>query len=187
MSAGLAPVVLVAGWVLAGAAQPAGYDAVRQTISALAARGADHRWIMTTGLAGLGVAHVVTSLGLRGARRSARAVLAAAGVATLGVAVFAEPAHGSSGPHAVCATVAFVLLAVWPATLVGGDADVPWPQRRRVGLAVALLSIALLVWFAVTLSHGPLGVSERVLSGQQALWPLVVVLVARGRVARMAA
>ena len=54
LSAGGAPLFLVGGWTLAQAAQPDGFDPVRQTISALAATGADHRWIMTVGLAGLG-------------------------------------------------------------------------------------------------------------------------------------
>ena len=188
MSSGLAPVALVAGWLIAGAVQAPGYNPVEQTISALAAHGAAHRWIMTVGLAGLGLAHMGTALGIRGARVRARVVLGAAGLATLGVAGFAQPAHGSSPAHVVFATVAFVLLAVWPALLAAapGSTAPPWPQRRRIAGAVALLSIGLLVWFGVTLSHGPVGVSERVLSAQQALWPLVVVATARRRDAMMA-
>lgn len=179
LSSAAAPVVLVGGWLIAGAVQPAGYDPVRQTISALAAHGAHHRWVMTLGLAGLGLAHLTTAAGLRGIRPPARLVLAAAGLATLGVAAFSEPAHGSSGVHAGFATTAFVLLALWPAMMRGDDPSLPWAQRAPVALAATAVSLGLLLWFAVTLSHGPIGVSERLLSAQQALWPLVVVATAR--------
>ena len=182
VSSACAPVVLVGGWLIAGAAQPGSYDPVHRTISALAAHGAQHRWIMTLGLAGLGLAHLTTAAGLRVGRRSARLVLAAAGLATLGVAVFAEPAHGSSTAHAGFATTAFVLLALWPALVVRrpdtGSAP-PWAQRAPVAFVAAAVSLGLLVWFAVTLARGPVGVSERVLSAQQALWPLVVVATVR--------
>lgn len=36
ISAGLAPVVLVSAWVIAGTLQPASYSPVRQTVSVLA-------------------------------------------------------------------------------------------------------------------------------------------------------
>ena len=172
-----APALLIAGWLIAGAAQPPGYDAVHDTISALAAHGAQHRWIMTAALAGLGLAHVTTATGLRGRRPTARLVLAAAGLATLGVAAFPEPASGSSTAHAVCAGVAFVLLAGWPATLARLAG--PPAERRAAAVAATAVSVSLLCWFAVTLAHGPIGISERLLSAQQALWPLVVVVSAR--------
>ena len=64
VSASLAPVFLIGGWTLAASLQPAGYSAVRDTIRALAGLGARDRWVMTAGLVGLGVCHVVTSLAL---------------------------------------------------------------------------------------------------------------------------
>ncbi len=185
MSSAAAPVVLIAGWTVGGAVQPSSYDAVHDTISALAAHGAQHRWIMTAALAGLGLAHVSTAAGLRGRRPAARLVLAAAGLATLGVAAFPEPASGSSTTHAAFAAVAFVLLAGWPATL--GRVAGPSAERRAAAGAATAVSVALLCWFAVTLGHGAIGVSERVLSAQQALWPLVVVLSARRAGAKLGA
>ncbi|WP_375499949.1 DUF998 domain-containing protein [uncultured Jatrophihabitans sp.] len=179
LSSAFAPVVLVTGWTVGGALQAPGYDAVHDTISALAAYGAQHRWIMTAALAGLGAAHTVTGAGLRSVHRWPRLVLIAAGLATLAVAAFPEPARGSSNAHAVFAAVAFVLLAGWPATLARASGTAPLPERRPVAYAVAAVSVALLIWFALTLAHGPLGVSERVLTAQQALWPLVVVVWAR--------
>ena len=109
-----APVLLIGGWTLAEDRQPAGYSPVRDTISALAARGATDRWVMTSALAGLGACYVITAFGLRPARRAGRGVLAGGGVATLLVAVFPQPAHGNSVPHTVAATAAFISLGVWP-------------------------------------------------------------------------
>ena len=60
----VAPVALIGGWTWGAARQPSSYSAVSQTISALAARDATDRWIMTAGLAVLGLAHVGTAVGL---------------------------------------------------------------------------------------------------------------------------
>lgn len=164
VSAGLAPVFLIGGWTLAAHRQPAGYDATRDTISALAGLGATDRRVMTVALAGLGLCHVVTALGLRRAAAPGRVLLAAGGVATLAVAVFPVPRTGSSGAHAAAAFVAFGALTLWPAL-----ARAP----RYAVVATAVLAV-LLAWFGVELfgAGGRIGASERVLAGAQALWPL---------------
>src|SRR4051794_3960468 len=46
--------VFLASWVVAGALEP-DYSPARSTVSALAARGAEHPWIVISGLAALGV------------------------------------------------------------------------------------------------------------------------------------
>jgi hypothetical membrane protein len=166
LSSGLAPVLLVGGFVLAARLQPAGYDATRDTISALAGHGATDRWVMTVALVGVGVCHVVTAAGLRPAAAAGRIVLAVGGVATLMVAAFPVPRTGSSLPHAVAALVAFGALTAWPAA-----ARVP-----RSSLAATAVLALLLAWFgAELLSDGArVGLSERVLAAAQALWPLCV-------------
>ena len=103
--------LLSGGWTLAAARQPHGYDAVRDTISALAVRGASDRWVMTAALAGLGACHVITATGLRPAR-GGRMVLAFGGVATVLVAAFPEPSQGSSEAQTVAASLAFTSLAI---------------------------------------------------------------------------
>ncbi len=181
VSAIAAPVVVVGAWTVAAAVQPAGYDAVHDTISALARHGAAHRLIMTAGLALLGVAHLVTAAGLRALTHTSRAVLGTAGLATLGVAAFAQPDRGSSAPHIALATVGFVLLALWPAStlLRRPTFNPPVVLTPVVGVAVTAVSAALLVWFVLTPHDGPAGVAERLVVAQQALWPLVVVLALR--------
>lgn len=180
LSSAGAPIMLIGGWTVGAAQQPAGFDSVRDTISALAASGASDRWIMTTGLGGLGVCHVVTALGLRPAALPGRLLLATGGVATFLVAAFPQPERGSSPVHVLAAATAFGALSVWPA--------LAWRRGRRgllrppvsIGAAVALLG--LLGWFTVELYGGGgelVGLTERLLAGSQALWPLSVVLAAR--------
>lgn len=178
LSAAGAPVLLIGGWTVAAARQPGDFDSTTETISALAAYGAADRWIMTAGLAGLGACHVVTALGLRPAALPGRLVLAAGGLATVLVAAVPQPDGGSSTAHALAAAVAFPALSVWPA--------LAWrraPARLRPGvwIGAAAVLLGLLGWFAAELYGGGtrLGLSERVLAGAQALWPLAGVALAR--------
>lgn len=167
-SAALAPVALVGGWTLGAARQPASYDPVTDTISALAAHGAHDPWVMTTGLAVLGGAHVATALGLEEATTVSRVVLGVGGVTAALVAVFPQPSAG----HFPAATASFLALAAWPAL-----SQVP---SRTAGRLAALGLAGSLVWFATQLGGGDvLGLSERVVAGAEALWPLAVVVVTR--------
>lgn len=176
LSAASAPVLLIGGWQLAASRQPGGFDPVRQTISALAAQGATDRWIMTTGLAGVGACHVVTALGLRPAAPAGRVLLATGGAATLAVAAFPQPATGDSPAHIAAAAVAFPALSLWPA--------LAWRRGRspsRAGwLGAASGLLALLGWFGLDFLTGGarIGLSERLLAAAQSLWPLAVVATA---------
>ena len=184
-SAALAPVVLIGGWTLAASRQPDGYSPVSESISALAAHGATDRWLMTTGLAALGACHVVTALGLRPARVPGRWLLATGGVGTLIVAGAPQPADGSAPLHVAAAGVGFLTLAVWP--LFAATSSGPAVLRPRCGAVATVLLLALLGWLGAELGDGVLlGLSERMLAGAQALWPLVVVLALRAGAARMA-
>lgn len=164
-SAAVAPLALIGGWSWAAAVQPADYDPVRDTISALAAHGARHPAIMTVGLAVLGVCHLVTAAGLVEAGRTARVVLAGGGLATIGVAVLAQPSAG----HVPAATLGFAALAGWP-----------WTSRlptRLAGRCATAALLCLLAGLAASLATGRvIGLSERLVAGAQALWPLVAVL-----------
>lgn len=176
LSAGLAPVALIGGWTWAASVQPAGFSSRRDTISALAAHGAQDRWIMTGGLALLGCCHLVTAVGLRPASPAGRVVLAVGGVATTAVAVFPQPAGGSSAAHTAAAATGFVLLSLWPLAGARRNSAVTLMRPRAAALAAAAL-LAAVGWFAVDLAgSGPdLGVAERVAAGAQSGWPLAVV------------
>ncbi len=180
LSAAAAPVLLIGGWTLAAARQPGSFDATTETISALAAYDAADRWVMTTGLAGLGICHVITALGLRPAALPGRLVLAAGGLATVAVAGFPLPGEGGSTAHVVAAGVAFPALSVWPAL---AWRRAPARLRPGVSLGAATVLVGLLGWFAAELygGGGRLGLSERLLAGAQAVWPLAAVVLARRR------
>jgi hypothetical membrane protein len=174
-------VLLIGGWQLAAAWQPDGFDPVHQTISALAARGATEPWIMTTALAGVGVCHVVTAAGLRPVAVAGRLLFAAGGAATVVLAVFPQPVTGDSPMHVAAASVAFAALSLWPALAAGRGAE----PGRAVWLSAAGGLLGLLGWFGIEFFAGSprIGLSERVLAGAQALWPVAAVLLIRRRCA----
>lgn len=162
-SVATAPVAIIGGWTLAAAQRP-GFDPVTETISALAARDAPGRWLMTTALVVNGLAHLATAAGLTEARTGGRAVLALGGATTVGVALLPQP----DVAHFPVATTAFVAMALWPAL-----SGVP---SRRVAIAASVMLGALDVWLMVELPREQqVGLVERFSAGAQALWPLAVV------------
>jgi hypothetical membrane protein len=180
-SAAAAPVLLVGGWSLAAGRQPPGFSSGRDTISALAGLGATDRWVMTAGLAGLGLCHLATAVGLRPAALTGRLLLGVGGAATVLVAVFPVPREGTSVAHQATATIAFLTLTAWPALAGRRSATAPLGLRLPVAACATVALVGLLGWFAVELfTDGTrIGLTERLLAGAQALWPLAVVLSAR--------
>ena len=89
----LAPVVLVGGWLMAGALQPASYSPMRQTISVLAGYSGTDRWVMTAALLLVGSCQIATGAGLTAVRMPARILLILTGLSTLGIAAGASR-HG---------------------------------------------------------------------------------------------
>lgn len=171
-------IALVGGWTTAEALQGGSYNPVRMTISSLARHGAEHRWVMTGALIAIGVCHLVTALGLCGTRIGARLVLAAAGIAGLGLGFFAQPEHGSANAHLAFAALGLVTLAVWPLTVATASAT-RFPLRPRDAAWSGALSVVLLVWLALSISGTTLGLAERAITFQQELWPLLVVVALR--------
>lgn len=179
-SALAAPVGMIGGWTLAAAVQD-DFDPVRETISALAAADVTAPGIMTAGLAVTGVAHVVTAAGLRPLPRLARGLHAVGGLATLAVA--ALPVDAFPHPHGVAAGIGFGALALWPAAAWRPGAG--GVRRRAVALGAAGVLTGLLVVFVAELQGvtpdggAATGLTERLVAGAQALWPLVVVVALR--------
>jgi predicted phosphodiesterase/hypothetical membrane protein len=171
LSSATAAVSLVGGWTWAAALQ-AGFDPRAESISALAAVGTPHRWVMTTALVVTGLGHLVTAWALGAARRAGRLALAGAGAATLAVAALPLPSRGeSSTAHLLVAATAFGLLGLWP-VLAARDGGPPVLGRRVAWPAggVLLLAVASL---AVGLSGAAFGLHERVVAALTVLWPFL--------------
>jgi hypothetical membrane protein len=175
LSSGFSPVLLIGGFTLAAALQPAGYDPMIQSISSLAAQGAADQWLMTTALFLLGVCNIATAFGLRTAALPGRITLGLGGLAAMLVALSPEPDGGTSIRHLTATGVGFTALALWP-TLAAAGNSVTWALRPRVGyVATAVMAVGA-GWFLLELhGHGAAGLAERVLTVGQAFWPLVVV------------
>jgi hypothetical protein len=184
LSSAAAPVLLIGGWTVAAALQPGSFDPVTGTISALAAHGATDRWVMTLALAGLGACHITTGLALRPAARPGRLLLMAGGAATIAVAANPLPAGGGGSlPHGLAAGVGFAALAIWPSGGWRRRRSVPASLRPAACAGASIVLLGLLGWFADEIwTGGPqIGLSERMVAGAEALWPLAVVLIARWR------
>ncbi|CAL9638193.1 DUF998 domain-containing protein [Streptomyces sp. enrichment culture] len=176
LSSGCAPVLLIAGWVVAASLEGSAYDPVTQTISVLAAYGAAGFWVMTGALFALGVCHLLTAWGLRPAAAAGRLALAGGGVAALVVALIPAPSSGGSLRHGSVAVVGFVLLAVWPVLAADGGSAAPWALRPAPACAATAAMVAGAVWFLVEIHlEGAPGVAERVVTALQSVWPFVVV------------
>ncbi|MEV7786905.1 DUF998 domain-containing protein [Streptomyces sp. NPDC088106] len=175
-SSGCAPVLLIAGWLIAASLEGAGYDPVSQTISVLAAYGAAGFWVMTGAFFALGVCHLLTAWGLRAAAVAGRVALAGGGVASVVVALIPAPSSGGSLRHGSVVLVGFVLLAVWPVLAADGGGGAPWALRPAPAFVATAVMVAGAVWFLIELQgRGAAGVAERVVTAFQSVWPFVAV------------
>ena len=167
--------LLIGGWSLAAALQPAGYDPMVQSISSLAAHGAADQWLMTGALFLLGACNIVTALGLRAAALPGRITLAFGGLAAILVALSPEPSGGTSLRHLTATGVGFTALALWPILAASANPGT-WALKPRAGYVATALMAACAAWFLIELhGHGAAGLVERILTGAQSVWPLIVV------------
>jgi hypothetical membrane protein len=179
VSAGLSPVLVTGGWLVADALQPASYSPIRKTISALAGHGGTDRWVMTGALLLVGGCHLVTAAGLSGVRASARVLLIIAGMASIGIAASPEPVVGSTPQHLAWTALGAVAIAVWPAFTARAS---PRPRilNRYGSAAVTAVFLALLCWLAAETQGGSvLGLAERLTTSVQTSWPFIVALALR--------
>jgi hypothetical membrane protein len=170
LSAWLAPVFLIAGFVIGALRQPDSYDWVWQPISALASYEAHERWWMTAGFVGNGLCHLRTASKLPPS--VGRRLLALAAVGVLIVAAFPQEPAPLWIMHDVGAGLAFLPFAIWPLFAIDGRT---WATGTTAARAASGVMLGLLAWFLVTLYDvWALGVAERALAVAEALWPLVV-------------
>jgi hypothetical protein len=180
-TAWLGPAVLIGGWLAAGALQPASYDPMRQTISVLAGQTGTDRWVMTVALLVVGSGQIATGAGLAAVRLPARILLILTGLSTLGIAATPETATGPTSRHLAFAVSCVVTTAVWPALVARRAPAQPWILSVHGGVAVTTLFAALSCWLLIAAQSGAgdLGLVERLTSGVQSLYPLVVAVALR--------
>ena len=180
ISAGLAPVLLTGAYLMAGILQPASYSPVRTTISVMAGQAGTDRWVMTGGIFGVGGCYLVTAAGLTGARASARALLAVAGLAGIGIAASPEPARGATPRHLAWTVLGAVTIAVWPAFAARRAAPRPLILSVHGSAVVTAVFVALLGWLlAETRDGSVLGLAERLTTSIQTCWPFIVAVALR--------
>ena len=187
VSAGLAPILLTVTYLIAGILQPASYSPVRGTISAMAGQTGTDPWLMTGGIVLVGGCYLITAAGLTGVRASARALLAVAGMAGIGIAASPEPAAGPTSRHLALTVLGAVAIAVWPAFT--GRRAAPRPLILSVygSAAVTVAFVALLCWLlAETRDGSVLGLAERLTTSIQTCWPFIIAVALHrtGRVIR---
>lgn len=179
-SAGLAPVLITGGWLVADAFQSASYSPVSKTVSVLAGHAGADRWIMTSALFLVGGCNFVTAAGLTGVRLSARILLVIAGLSSIGIAASPEPVAGSTPQHLAWTSLGEVTIAVWPAFTGRRGSPRPLILSVRGAAAVTAVSLALLGWLVIETQGGSvLGLAERLVSSAQITWPFIVALALR--------
>ena len=177
----LAPVVLVGGWLIAGALQPASYSPMGQTISVLAGHSGTDRWVMTAALLLVGSCQIATGAGLTAVRTPARMLLILTGLSTLGIAATPEPATGPTPRHLAFAVSCVVTTAVWPVLVARRARAQSWILSVYGCATVTVIFAGLSCWLLIAAQDGggDLGMVERLTSAAQSLFPLVVALALR--------
>jgi Protein of unknown function (DUF998) len=177
----LVPVVLVGGWLIAGALQPASYSPMRQTISVLSGQSGTDRWVMTAALALVGSCQIATGAGLTGVRTPARILLVLAGLCTIGIAATPEPATGPTSRHLAFVVSCVVATSVWPVFVARRTPARSWILSVYGCVMVTVVLGGLSCWLLIAARDGDayLGLAERLTSAAQGLFPLVVALALR--------
>jgi Protein of unknown function (DUF998) len=177
----LAPLVLVGGWLIAGALQPASYSPMRQTVSVLAGHTGTDRWLMTAALLLVGCCQIATGAGLAAVRMPARVLLILTGLSTIGIAATPEPATGPTSRHLAFAVSCVVTTAFWPVLVARRAPSQPWILSVYGCAMVTVIFAGLSCWLLIAARDGggDLGMVERLTSTAQGLFPLVVALALR--------
>jgi hypothetical protein len=178
VSAALSPVLVTAGWLVADAVQPAGYDPIRKTVSVMAGYAGTDRWIMTGALFLVGGCQLVTAAGLAGVRVPARIVLAVAGLSSIGIALSPEPVRGSTPQHVAWTALGATAIAVWPAFVARRGSPRPLILGRYCCAVVTAVFLVLLGWLVIETQGGSdLGLAERLSVSTETCWPFVVAVI----------
>ncbi|MGN9908905.1 DUF998 domain-containing protein [Phytohabitans sp. LJ34] len=177
-----APLLLMAGTLLAEALQPPGFDPLDATLSDMASLDAAHREVMTGVIIGMGAWFAVTGWWLAVVGKAGRIMLGAGGAACLGIIAYPVSEDAVPLQHFVFATLAFSALSLWPVAGMRRSVDAPWPVRPAAAITVSAVLCVLSAWFTVTVTReAGMGLPEHILAVIQVTWPSVVAFASRDR------
>jgi hypothetical protein len=180
VTAGLSPVLVTGGWLIADAVQPASYSPIRETVSVMAGHAGTDRWIMTGALFLVGGCQLLTAAGLVGVRVPARILLAVAGLSSIGIAESPEPARGSTPQHLAWTALGAAAIAVWPAFVARRAQPRPLILSSCGCAFVTAVFLAVLGWLVIETQGGSdLGLAERLTVSTETCWPFVVAIALR--------
>ncbi len=180
VSAGLSPIVVTAGWLVADAVQPTAYSPIRKTVSVMSGHAGTDRWIMTGALFLAGGCQLLTAAGLAGAGVRARIVLAIAGLSSIGIAASPEPVRGSTPQHVAWTALGAVAIAVWPAFVARRAPRRPLILGSYGRAVVTAVFMVLLGWLVIETQGGSdLGLAERLTVSIETCFPFVVAVALR--------
>jgi hypothetical membrane protein len=173
--AAVLPVWLTGSWLLADAAQPPGFSAVRQTVSVTAGYGGTDRWIMTSALVVTAALYLVIVAGAPTITPAGRVALAVCGLAAAGIAAFPQPPHGSTAQHLTCTAIGALALVAVP-LLCARRRPAHWAESYAVALPVTAVFVGLFLWMvSEVIAGGLVGLAERIGPSIETCWPFVVV------------
>lgn len=176
-SAGLVPVLLTAGWLVADAVQPSSYSPVRQTVSVMAGDAGADRWVMTGAMLLAGGCYLVTAVGLTTLWLPARILLVVAGLCSIGIATSPEPATGPTVVHLAWTVLGAAAITLLPAISSWRAPPRPALLRWPASIIVFVVFAAMLGWVLAEIWAGDaLGLAERTTSSVLTTWPFIIAI-----------
>ena len=173
----IGPIVTFVGYTLGAWFWP-GFDGKVHAISDLAANDSPVQLLMSIVFLFGAACDIVVAIYAQALPKPARIVIFIAGLATIGLTVFATPTQDTSSlPHRIFAITSFVLFSIWPLFAIRKDKDAPPMLRPKAAWLGTLFLVAVSVWFLSLWldKHSTImGLGERIGVGVQGLYPAVV-------------
>lgn len=174
----LGPIATFLGYTYGAYAWP-GYDGMAKTISDLAANDSPVQLMMSSVFIFGAICDFVVAFYAKAFPMPARIAIFVAGLATIGLTVFATPDQESySIPHRIFAIMSFIIFSIWPLFAIRRGADAPPMLRPRAAVLGTIFLVSVSVWFlslwaddASTIT----GLGERIGVAVQGIYPMIVI------------
>lgn len=174
----LGPIATFLGYTYGAYAWP-GYDGMVKTISDLAANDSPVQLMMSLVFLFGALCDFVVAIYARALPKAARVAIFLAGIATIGLTVFATPSQDSySIPHRIFAIASFIIFSIWPLFAIRRGPDAPPLLRSTAAILGTVFLVSVSIWFlslwadeASTIT----GLGERIGVAVQGIYPMVVI------------